>query len=126
MVWLTAPTELDGGSTARRAVVERALVEVHAAIARHGGGAETSVTNEVIGVFGISRAREDDAVRAVRAAVEIGERLSAVAKEAGVSMGARTGVDTGRVSLGGCRALPLVTRWTLPRAWRCWRTRVRS
>ncbi len=97
---LTAPTDpLDDEST--RAVVERALVEVHAAIARHGGGAETSVTNDVIGVFGIPRAREDDAVRAVRAAVEIGERLLAVTKESGVAVRARTGVDTGRVLAGG-------------------------
>lgn len=87
----TAPYELMGD------IVERSLAEVHAAIARHGGIAETSATNEVVGVFGISRARADDALRAVRAGVEIGERLQALAGDGRVSLRARVAVDTGRV-----------------------------
>ena len=84
-----------------RDIVGHSVAEVDAAIARHGGVAEMPAANEVVGVFGIPRAREDDAVRAVRAAAEIGKRLSALAEEAGVPVRARTGVDTGRVLAGG-------------------------
>ncbi len=83
-----------------RDIVDRCLVEVHAAIARHGGIADTPLADDVVGVFGISRAREDDALRAVRAAAEIGDRLLAVAEEAGGAVRARIGVDTGRVFAG--------------------------
>jgi tetratricopeptide (TPR) repeat protein len=51
-------------------------------------------------VFGIPRVREDDALRAVRAAAEIRERLPAVAAEAGVALRFRTGVNTGSVLMG--------------------------
>ncbi|MBV9414635.1 MAG: protein kinase, partial [Solirubrobacterales bacterium] len=84
-----------------REVTDRCLVEVRAAVSRHGGISETLVADDVIGVFGISRAREDDALRAVRAAAGIGQRISAVAEEAGVAVCARTGVDTGRVLTAG-------------------------
>ncbi|MGB8875128.1 MAG: protein kinase, partial [Solirubrobacteraceae bacterium] len=84
-----------------RDIVGHSVAEVDAAIARHGGVAEMPAANQVVGVFGISRAREDDAVRAVRAAAEIGKRLSVLAAEAGVPVRARTGVDTGRVLAGG-------------------------
>lgn len=97
---LTPPTEqVDHGRV--RGIVDRCLVEVEAAIARHGGIAEMPVADEVVAVFGISRTREDDALRAVRAAADIGERLSAVTKETGVAVRTRTAVDTGRVLVGG-------------------------
>jgi serine/threonine protein kinase len=82
-------------------VIDRCLVEVRAAISRHGGIVETLVADQVIAVFGISRAREDDALRAVRAASEIEERLAAVAEDAGVAVRVRIGVDTGRVLARG-------------------------
>ena len=92
---LTLPTEPRDHELLRD-IVERSHAEVHAAITRHGGVAEMSATDEVVGLFGIPRAREDDALRAVRAAVEIGERLSAVGEKGGTIVRARTGVDTGR------------------------------
>ena len=67
------------------------------------------IADEVVAVFGISRAREDDALRAVRAAADIGERLSAVTKETGVAVRTRTAVDTGRVLAGGMQNV--VTGW---------------
>ena len=81
--------------------MDRCRVEVRRAISRHGGIAETSVADDVIAVFGIPRSREDDALRAVRAAAEIGERVSAVGAEIGVAVRACTGVDTGRVLVRG-------------------------
>ena len=44
--------------------------------------------------------REDDALRAVRAAAEIREALPAVAAELGVELAFRTGVNTGEVMVG--------------------------
>ena len=85
--------------------MDRCLVEIRRAISRHGGMAETPGADDVIAVFGIPRSREDDALRAVRAAAEIGERLSAVAREVGVGVRARIGVDTGRVLAGGAHAV---------------------
>ena len=85
--------------------MDRCRIEVRRAISRHGGIAETSVADDVIAVFGIPRSREDDALRAVRAAAEIGERLSAVARDLGVAVRARIGVDTGRVLTGGAHAV---------------------
>ena len=85
--------------------MDRCGIEVRRAISRHGGIAETSVADDVIAVFGIPRSREDDALRAVRAAAEIGERLSAVARDLGVAVWARIGVDTGRVLTGGAHAV---------------------
>ena len=47
---------------------------------------------EVVGtVFGVPRVREDDALRAIRAAVEM------QAEVAGIGIGARIGVNTGQV-----------------------------
>jgi tetratricopeptide (TPR) repeat protein len=89
------------GSECDRQVVERSLAEIDAAITRHGGIVEMPVANEVVAVFGLSRAREDDAVRAVRAAAEIGERLLVLAAETGAAVRVSTGVDTGRVLVGG-------------------------
>jgi class 3 adenylate cyclase len=81
--------------------ISRCLAEVRRAITRHGGIAEEADGHDVVAVFGIPRAREDDALRAIRAAAEIGERLSAVAGELGVAVRARTGVDTGRALVRG-------------------------
>ena len=83
-----------------RHVVDRSLVEVRSAIARHGGIAETTGGDEVVAVFGVPRAREDDALRAVRAAAEIRECLAGVGEETGVTVDAHTGVDTGRMLTG--------------------------
>ena len=51
-------------------------------------------------VFGIPRVREDDALRAVRAAAEIRDRLPSLAREVGVVLRFRTGVSTGLVLMG--------------------------
>ena len=51
--------------------------------------------------------REDDALRAVRTAAEIRERMPAVAQEVGVSLRWRTGVNTGLVLMGGGESLAI-------------------
>jgi class 3 adenylate cyclase len=83
-----------------RGVMNRYFGEMRATIERHGGTVEKFIGDAVMAVFGIPAVREDDALRAVRAAAEIRERLPAIASEVGVTLRFRTGVNTGRVLSG--------------------------
>ena len=81
-------------------VLNRYFEEIRGIIERHGGTVEKFVGDAVMAVFGIPRVHEDDALRAVRAAVDIRERLPAVAADVGVALRFRTGVNTGAVLMG--------------------------
>jgi class 3 adenylate cyclase len=81
-------------------VMNRYFAEIRATIERHGGTVEKFIGDAVMAVFGIPRVHEDDALRAVRAAAEIRERLPAVAGEVGVTLSFRTAVNTGVVLSG--------------------------
>jgi class 3 adenylate cyclase/tetratricopeptide (TPR) repeat protein len=63
-----------------------------AAIERHGGMVEKFIGDAVMAVFGVPTVREDDAVRAVRAAQELRDA---------VEIDVRIGVNTGEVVTGG-------------------------
>ena len=80
-----------------RGVINRYFGVIRSTIERHGGTVEKFVGDAVMAVFGIPVVREDDALRAVRAAAEIRERLPAVAEQVGVELRFRTGVNTGTV-----------------------------
>ena len=71
---------------------------------RHGGTIEKFVGDAVLGVFGIPVVHEDDALRAVRAAVELRGELARLNDELeaayGITIGVRTGVHTGEVFAG--------------------------
>jgi class 3 adenylate cyclase/tetratricopeptide (TPR) repeat protein len=71
---------------------------------RHGGTIEKFVGDAVMAAFGIPVVHEDDAVRAVRAAVELREELLDLNVELehiyGVPIMVRTGVNTGEVIAG--------------------------
>jgi class 3 adenylate cyclase/tetratricopeptide (TPR) repeat protein len=66
-------------------------------IERYGGTVQKFAGDAVLAVFGVPQVREDDALRAVRAAVEIGERMPLVADSTGVELHCRTGINTGMV-----------------------------
>jgi class 3 adenylate cyclase/tetratricopeptide (TPR) repeat protein len=83
-----------------RGVMNRYFGEIRRIIERHGGTIEKFIGDAVMAVFGIPRVEEDDALRAVRAAVEIRDRLPAVAAEVGVALRFRTGINTGPVLAG--------------------------
>ena len=83
---------------------------------RVGGTVEKFVGDAAMAVFGIPQVHEDDALRAVRAAAEIRERLPAVAAELGVELSFRTGVNTGEVVVGAGQTSPPATPSTSPRA----------
>ena len=85
---------------ALHAVMNRYFGELRATIERHGGTVDKFIGDAVMAVFGIPPVREDDALRAVRAAAEIRERLPAVAEQAGVALSFRTAINTGVVLVG--------------------------
>ncbi len=68
-------------------------------IERHGGTVEKFIGDAVVAVFGIPRLREDDALRAVRAAADIREALEELDANPD-RVRARTGVHTGEVIVG--------------------------
>jgi class 3 adenylate cyclase/tetratricopeptide (TPR) repeat protein len=87
-----------------RQVVEAFFERLAGAIERHGGSVENFVGDEVAGVFGVPVTHGDDALRAVRAAVEMMRELEALNDELepqlGVRLQMRVGVNTGTVMLG--------------------------
>jgi class 3 adenylate cyclase len=90
---------------ALRHVMRRYFDEMTAIVDRHGGTVEKFIGDAVMAVFGVPHVREDDALRAVRAAAEIRERLPAVAQELGVALTFRTGINTGEVVVGAGQTL---------------------
>ena len=78
---------------AYRALLSRYFELVREPIERHGGTLEKFIGDAVMAVFGVPELHEDDALRAVRAAVE----AQAALREADIA--ARIGVSTGEVHL---------------------------
>src|SRR5262249_33434454 len=87
-----------------RRVMSRYFEEMKAVLERHGGTVEKFIGDAIMAVFGIPTLHEDDALRAVRAAVEMREALMALNEEVevewGVRIAVRTGVNTGEVVAG--------------------------
>ena len=75
-----------------------------AVLERHGGTVQKFIGDAVMAVFGIPVVREDDALRAVRAAAELSTALAELnaelVRDHGVSLELRTGVNTGEVLAG--------------------------
>jgi class 3 adenylate cyclase len=93
---------------AYRGVMSRYFDVARAAVERHGGTVEKFVGDAVLAVFGVPEVREDDALRAVRAAAELSASLRELSEELtrtmGVGLTVRTGVNTGSVVTGAARA----------------------
>jgi class 3 adenylate cyclase/tetratricopeptide (TPR) repeat protein len=87
-----------------RGVMQRYFEEMQGALERHGGTVEKFIGDAIMAVFGIPRVHEDDAVRAVRAAAEMRERLGALNEELerdwGVRLEMRIGLNSGEVVAG--------------------------
>ena len=82
-----------------------------AVIERHGGSVEGFIGDAVVGVFGQDEVHEDDALRAVRVAVEIrreAAELSAdLERDLGFGIGMKIGVESGEVFVSpGSRRSP--------------------
>ncbi len=78
-----------------RALISRYFELVRRPIARHGGTIEKFIGDAVMAVFGVPQLHEDDALRAVRAAVEMQAALRD--EEWDVPVAARIGLCTGEV-----------------------------
>ncbi len=88
-----------------RRVMSRYFDEMRTILERHGGTVEKFIGDAVMAVFGIPLVHDDDPLRAVRAAVEMRERLATVNAELeaqwGVRLDVRMGLNTGEVVAGG-------------------------
>src|SRR5213596_1093132 len=89
---------------ALRALLGRYFDQMKAIVERHGGTVEKFVGDAVMAVFGVPHVHEDDALRAVRATVEMRDALMRLNEEFqrswGITIEARTGVSTGEVIAG--------------------------
>ena len=87
-----------------RRVLTRYFDSMQDVIERHGGVVEKFIGDAVMAVFGIPQLHEDDALRAVKAASAMRERLVTLnmelASDHGVRIETRTGVNTGEVVAG--------------------------
>ena len=87
-----------------RAVMTEWYDAMRAPLERHGGTLEKFIGDAVMAVFGIPQIHEDDALRAVRAAVEMREALGAMnrglAARGRPELRVRIGVNTGEVVAG--------------------------
>src|SRR5690349_21937252 len=79
-----------------RGVMAEYFAVARAAIERHGGTVEKFIGDAVMAVFGVPTVREDDALRAVRAAEELRDA---------VEVDIRIGVNTGEVVTGSADKL---------------------
>jgi class 3 adenylate cyclase/tetratricopeptide (TPR) repeat protein len=88
-------------SEALHEVKDRYFSAMAAEITRHGGKIEKYIGDAIMAVFGLPRAHEDDALRAIRAADGMRKALVRVNQDLlsryGVELANRTGVNTGEV-----------------------------
>jgi DNA-binding SARP family transcriptional activator len=107
-------TELLGLESAddpeRLSALQSRLVEtLSPPLARHGGSVEEVAPNGIMAVFGVPATHEDDALRAVRAATDLGAALATLneqlRQDGGATVSMRTGVSTGPVVTGSGRTV---------------------
>ena len=87
-----------------RRAMERYFDRMQAILESHGGTVEKFIGDAIMAVFGVPQLHEDDAVRAVRAAIEMRGALTSLNEELdaelGVTIAVRTGINTGEVVAG--------------------------
>lgn len=99
---LVAYTELAGrlDPEALRHLMLRFFDRAAAVIEAHGGTVEKFVGDEVMAVFGVPVVHEDDALRAVRAALAVHECVAELDRESEAHLEVRIGINTGEVVTG--------------------------
>jgi len=87
-----------------RRIMSRYFETASRALERHGGTVEKFIGDAVMAVFGIPSVHEDDALRAVRAVIELRDAVEVLNRELeqerGVQLQLRAGVNTGEVVAG--------------------------
>jgi len=82
---------------AMRRLVGEYFTAMREEIQRHGGTVEKFIGDAVMAVFGVPAAHEDDAERAVRAALAMQQRMPALNAALGADLHIRIGISTGEV-----------------------------
>jgi class 3 adenylate cyclase/tetratricopeptide (TPR) repeat protein len=94
--------QLDPESVHR--ILERYSETATTILERHGGTVEKFIGDAIVGFFGLTEVHEDDAQRAVRAAVELRDAVSDLCDELyrthGIELGVKIGVNSGDVFVG--------------------------
>src|SRR2546423_9192576 len=89
---------------ALRDLLGRWHAAMRAPVEGHGGTVEKFIGDALMAVFGVPQVHEDDALRAVRAPLELVTELERVNDELetsyGVRLALRTGLNTGEVAVG--------------------------
>ena len=120
---LSGPTDEILDPEVRRRIVARYLETASQVFSLHGASLERPLGDNLAAIFGVPRLHEDDALRAVRAALELREAVARLneelEREREVAIDVRIGIDTGEV-LEGDPASPegLVSGEALGRATR--------
>jgi class 3 adenylate cyclase/tetratricopeptide (TPR) repeat protein len=87
-----------------RRVMARYFEAARACLERHGGTVEKFIGDAVMAAFGVPVVHEDDALRALRAAIDLRDAIAALNTELersfGVALQLRTGINTGEVVTG--------------------------
>ncbi len=91
-----------------RRVMARYFEEMRAVLTHYGGTVEKFIGDAVMAVFGVPTVHEDDALRAVRAADQMQERLEELNRELepeyGIRLEMRIGINMGEVVAGRASA----------------------
>ena len=85
------------GAEEIHALLNRYFEAVDAVVESYGGVVDKHIGDNVMAVFGAPVAHDDDPMRAVRAALTIHERMSALSREGGRLLQAHIGIANGQV-----------------------------
>src|SRR5207248_2793985 len=85
-------------------LVDRCFERLVADVTAFGGQVDKIVGDAIVALFGAPVAHEDDAERAVRAALQMQRTLATIRQDLRVSAEMRVGVNTGEVLVGAMRA----------------------
>ena len=87
-----------------RSIMRRYFDTVRTIVERHGGTVEKFIGDTAMAVFGVPLMHEDDALRAVRSAKDLGDALVSLnadlERDQGLTLQIRTGISTGEVLVG--------------------------
>ena len=85
-------------------LVDRCFARLATEVTTFGGQVDKVIGDALVALFGAPVAHEDDAERAVRAALRMQERIAEMREEIGMDVHLRIGVNTGEVLVGALRA----------------------
>ena len=84
-----------------RGIVNRCFNMLVPIVERYGGTVDKFIGDEIMALFGAPLAHENDAERALRAALEMMQAMAAVYTSEGICLGMHIGVNSGTVVTGG-------------------------